>query len=195
MSARAIPLWGEYRVFAPTRAGRDAMLRFLAGVAGAEGVDEALQALREAAHGRVAIAFEDGGLLQWLDAWQNAILPADYHAREAVRQAERRARGLFAAFGRDPDSLAGRPIGELSLLEARLVGFVKAMLLEPELLVLDCLFERLGSDECREVRRWIDYWRARYPLRRVLYVGLAEPAEGLLAGFAPLEAVLAKEAA
>lgn len=188
----APPLGGCFLHMAPTRPQRDAILRYLAGVAqapeaGAAG--NALARLREACHGRVAIAFEDGGLLQWLDAWHNAMLPADYHAAEAVRQSRARARGIFAALGQDLGALAGRPVDELSLYEARLVGFVKAMLLEPELLVLDCLFERLGEEEQRRVAGWIGYWKLRYPMRRVLYLGLADAGGGLTAGFAPLAAL------
>ena len=183
-----VPLGARYRVLVPTRPRRDAMLRFLAGLAG-EADDPRLLLLREAAQRRVAIAFEDGGLLQWLDAWHNAVLPANYHAAENVRQARRRARGIFAALGQDPDAIAGKPVDELSLLQARLVGFVKAMLLEPGLLVLDGLFERLGSDEQRQVAAWIEYCRNRYPMRRMLYVGLTEVSPALLAGFEELDAM------
>lgn len=188
----AVPLGARYYLLVPARPRRDAILRFLAGIADApyEERDEAgadsLRALRQAAQGRVAIAFEDGGLLQWLDAWHNAVLPADFHAADAVRQARRRARGIFTALGQDPDAVAMRPVEDLSLFEARLVGFVKAMLLEPDLLVLDGLFERLGHEEQRKVRSWIDYCQARYPMRRMLYLGLTEVGAELLAGFGPL---------
>ena len=187
-----IPLGVRCRLVVPTRPQRDATLRFLAGVDAQPPAGEAeagLRLLREAARGRIAIAFEDGGLLQWLDAWHNAVLPADFHAAEAVRQARRRARGILAALGHDPDAVSRWAVDDLSLLETRLVGFVKAMLLEPDLLVLDGLFERLGAEEQRQVQRWIDYCRARYPLRRMLYLGLSEVGAGLLAGFVPLSAV------
>ncbi len=183
-----VPLGARYRVLVPTRPRRDALLRFFAGLTG-QAEDPRLLVLREAVHGRVAIAFEDGGLLQWLDAWHNAVLPANYHAAESVRQARRRARGIFAALGQDPDAIAGKPIDELSLLQARLVGFVKAMLLEPGLLVLDCLFERLGFEEQRQVAGWIEYCRKRYPMRRMLYVGLTQASAALLDGFEELDAM------
>jgi ABC-type multidrug transport system ATPase subunit len=189
LAGEVIPLGARYRVLLPTRPRRDAALRFLAGISpDSKSVGASLRLLRESAGGRVAIAFEDGGLLQWLDAWHNAVLPADFHAAEAVRQARRRARGIFAALGQDPDAVVNRPVDELSLLETRLVGFVKAMLLEPDLLVLDCLFERLGFEEQRRVRTWIEYCQARYPMRRMLYLGLAEVAAGLLEGFAEMSA-------
>jgi ABC-type multidrug transport system ATPase subunit len=184
-----IPLGACYRMLAPTRPYRDAVLRFLAGVDAAPPQDEKvaprLLTLREAAQGSVAIAFDDGGLLQWLDAWQNAVLPSDFRA-EQVREGRRRARGIFAALGQDPDRLAGRAVADLSLFETRLVGFVKAMLLEADLLVLDGLLERLGLAEQRQVCGWIDLYRRRYPLRRTLYLGL-HAVDGL-DGFVDLEA-------
>ena len=180
-------LGAKLSLFVPTRPRRDALVRFLSGVSQQED-DPAIRALREAARGSVAVAFEDGGLLQWLDAWQNTVLPADFRASEPSRQARQRARGILAALGHGAEAIARQAPEELSLLEARLVGFVKAMLLEPQLLVLDGLFERLGPQECREVRRWIDYCAERYPLRRMLYVGLSEVQPALLAGFEPLGA-------
>jgi len=180
-----IAFGAKYKLIAPTRPRRDALLRFLSGLS-TEEQDPGVRLLRETAERKVAIAFEEGGLLQWLDAWQNAVMPADFHAAEAVRQARRRARGIFAALGHDADEIADKTVDDLTLFEARLVGFVKAMLLEPDLLVLDCLFERLGFEECRQVRRWIDYCAQRYPLRRMLYVGLSDVDSKLLDGFEEL---------
>lgn len=184
-----LPLGACYRLLAPTRLYRDAVLRYMAGLDAEPPPDEAapkLRRLRAAAGGRAAIAFEDGGLLQWLDAWRNAILPADYHALEKLRPTRRRARGLFAMLGHDPERLAGRPVGELTLLESRLVGFVKAVLVEAEVLVLDGLYERLGPEEAAQVSEWIALYRRRYPLRRLLYVALHETPE--VAGFHDLRA-------
>ena len=48
------------------------------------------------------------------------------------------------------------------------------MLVEPELLVLDRLFEELGRDERQGIAACIDLFGSRYPLRRVLYLGLSE---------------------
>ena len=177
LGGAVVPLGARYRLLAPARPYRDAVLRYLAGLDAEppqDGAAPKLRELRQAAGGRVAIAFEDGGLLQWLDPWQNAILPADFHALEKLRPARRRARGIFAALGHDPDVLAGRPVGGLSLLESRLVGFVKAMLMEADLLVLDGLHERLGPEEQQQVSGWIRLFRHRYPLRCLLYVGLHE---------------------
>jgi len=182
------------RVTAPTRPARDALLGYLTGLEDeprllwAEARFAApLAELRADCGESVAIAFEDGGLLQSLDAWHNALLPVAFHAAHEVEVATWRARGILAALGRDAQQFTGRYQAELSMFERRLIGFVKAMLLEPQLLVLDRLFEELGYEEQQGVSAFLQLFRSRYPLRRMLYVGLTETAPGLLAGFEPLE--------
>ena len=164
------------RLTVPTRPARDAVLAFLTGLEASYGgpFAGALTELRDAAESNVAIAFEDGGLLQSLDAWQNTLLPVAYHAAHEVEVAVRRAHAIFAALGRKPEEFVGRPGNSLSLYERRLAGFVRAMLVEPELLVLDRLFEELGRDERQGIAACIDLFGARYPLRRVLYLGFSE---------------------
>jgi ABC-type multidrug transport system ATPase subunit len=164
------------RLTVPTRPARDALLAYLTGLeAGYAGPGlAALAELRDASRRSVAIAFEDGGLLQSLDAWQNALLPVSYHAAGEVEVAVRRAHAILAALGRRPDEFVGRAGSSLSLYERRLAGFVRAMLVEPELLVLDRLFEELGREERRGIAACLDLFAARYPLRRMLYVGFSE---------------------
>jgi ABC-type multidrug transport system ATPase subunit len=164
------------RLTVPTRPARDAVLAFLTGLEASYGgpFAGALTELRDAAENNVAIAFEDGGLLQSLDAWQNTLLPVAYHAAHEVDVAVRRAHAIFAALGRRPAEFIGRPGNSLSLYDRRFAGFVRAMLVEPELLVLDRLFEELGRDERKGIAACIDLFGSRYPLRRVLYLGLSE---------------------
>ena len=181
------------RLVAPTRPARDALYAYHTGLDDQPtGYWEQprfaapLGELRAASGGQVAIAFGRGGLLQALDAWQNALLPVSFHASHDVPVAARRARGIFAALGRSPEDFAGRFDGQLSLYERRLVGFAKAMLTEPQLLVLDRLFEDLGHEEQKGVAGFIELFRRRYPLRRMLYVGLTETVPGFLSEFEPL---------
>ena len=188
-----------FQVSAPTRPARDALLAYLSGLdeqlsgvwAEARFAPRAahLAELRDASRGQVAIAFEDGGLLRSLDAWQNALLPVAFHASEEIEAANWRARGILAACGHQLEEYVGRSDATLSLYERRLLGFVKAMLVEPQLFVIDRLFEDLGFEEQKSVSGWLRLYRNRYPLRRMLYVGLTEAAPGLLAGFVPLDAM------
>ena len=182
------------RVVAPTRPARDALFAFLAGLEPLRGYWEradypsALARLSAASDGEVAIAFEDGGLLQSLDAWSNLLLPVAYHAAGEVDAAARRAAGILAAIGRKPEEFAGRSDRSLSLYERRVLGFVRAMLVEPQLLVIDRLFEDLGYEEQQGIAALIELFGRRYPLRRMLYVALTETMPAQLAGFEPLGA-------
>jgi len=190
------PPGARLKLTAPTRPDRDSLLRFLTGVDAelsggwtGSALAQALSRLRRAAHGRVAVACEDGALLQWLDAWENTLLPVYFDPRGEDEVARWRARGVIAALAGAPDAFDGRSVGELTLFETRLAGFVKAMLVEPELLVLDCLFERLGYDEQRRARGFIELFERRYPMRSMLYVGLTDADPGFLPGFVPLDAI------
>jgi ABC-type taurine transport system ATPase subunit len=179
-------------LIAPTRPARDALFAFLAGLEPLRGYWQrggypaALAGLAEASEGEVAIAFEDGGLLQSLDAWSNTLLPVAYHAAGEVDVAARRAAGILAAIGRQPEEFSGRSGNSLSLYERRALGFVRAMLVEPQLLVLDRLFEDLGYEEQQGITTLVELFGRRYPLRRMLYVGLTETTPAQLAGFEPL---------
>jgi len=187
------PLGARLKVIAPTRPDRDALLRYLTSLdANLSGrwtspeYADPLVTLRDAVHASVAVVAEDGALLQWLDAWKNVTLPVYFEAQDAAWLTHRRARGILAALGSSVDVFKGRTVGQLSLIDARLAGFVKSMLVEPELLVLDCLFEGLGYEEQRRAAAFIELFRNRYPLRRILYLGLFEPDPAMLAGFVPL---------
>lgn len=164
------------RLTVPTRPARDAVLAFLTGLEPSYSgpFADALTRLRDSSKNNVAIAFEDGGLLQSLDVWRNTLLPVAYHAAHETQVAERRARGILAALGRKAEEFVGRPGNSLSLYERRLTGFVRAMLVEPGLLVLDRLFEELGREERQGIAACIDLFGLRYPLRRMLYVGFSE---------------------
>ena len=159
-----------------TRPARDAALAFLTGVEPdfAGEITPMLAELREESGHDVAVAFEDGGLLQSLDAWGNTLLPVMFRGTEDAATAERRARGFLAALGRKPAEFIGVPGSLLTLYERRLLGFVRAVLVEPRLLVLDRLFEDLGGDERQGIAACIELFGRRYPLRRMLYLGFAE---------------------
>jgi len=166
----------RYQLIVPTRPARDAVLAFLTGLEPnySGPFADALVELRDSARNSVAIAFEDGGLLQSLDAWANMLLPVMYHAAQETHAAGWRARGILTALGRKPEDFIGRAATSLSLYERRLAGFVRAMLVEPELLVLDRLFEDLGPEERRGIAACIEIFGRRYPMRRILYVGFSE---------------------
>lgn len=124
----------------------------------------------------------DGGLMSHLSVWKNLTLPLEYHARDAKHAAED-ASLLFALCGEDktnlPRLMDSYP-DTLSLYETRLVGFVRALLLEPEVLLLDDVFDGLSTAEKEKALRWEKVFRWRFPFRVLLYRGEEEMMSGEL---------------
>lgn len=115
----------------------------------------------------------DGGLLSHLSVWQNLNLPLEYHARSTAHVTED-AMLLLELCGEDraglPRLLASYP-DDLSTYEVRLAGFVRAMLLEPDVLVLDDVWDGLTDREKEKVAQWEEAFRLRFPFRVLLRKG------------------------
>lgn len=120
----------------------------------------------------------DGGLMSHLSVWKNLILPLEYRARDVGHAAED-ASLLFVLCGEDradlPRLMDSYP-DALSLYERRLVGFVRALLLEPEVLVLDDVFDGLAAAEKEKASRWMQVFRLCFPFRVLLYHGQEDAA-------------------
>lgn len=120
----------------------------------------------------------DGGLLGHLSVWQNLLLPLEYRARD-MRHVAGDAALLFALCGESeanlPRLLDSYP-DALPPYERRLAGFVRALLLEPEVLVLDGVFDGLAVAEKEKALRWVQVFRLRFPFRVLLYRGQEDAA-------------------
>jgi ABC-type methionine transport system ATPase subunit len=113
----------------------------------------------------------DGGLLSHLTVWQNLILPLECHALGTRHMAED-ARLLFALCGEvDFSGLMMSYPDVLSAYTKRLAGFVRALLLEPEVLVLDDILNGLSAEEKEKAMQWEKVFRLRFPFRVLLYQG------------------------
>lgn len=124
----------------------------------------------------------DGGLMSHLTVWKNLSLPLEYHAQD-VRHIAEDASLLFALCGEDkadlPRLMDSYP-DTLSVYEKRLVGFIRALLLEPEVLVLNDVFGDLSSKEKEKALQWEKVFRLRFPFRVLLYCGQEEIMSGEL---------------
>jgi ABC-type molybdate transport system ATPase subunit len=113
----------------------------------------------------------DGGLMSHLSVAKNLSLPLEYHAQDIGHIAED-ASLLFLLCGEDKAGLPRlmeRYPDALSNYEKRLVGFVRALLLEPEVLVLDDVFDGLSNSDKDKALQWENIFRLRFPFR-VLYI-------------------------
>lgn len=113
-----------------------------------------------------------GGLMSHLSVWKNLCLPLEYHARDVGHVAQD-ASLLFALCGENktcmPRFMQSYP-DDLSSYEKRLVGFVRALLLEPEVLVLDDVFDGLSAQEKEKAAQWEKAFRLRFPFRVLLHL-------------------------
>lgn len=124
----------------------------------------------------------DGGLMSHLSVWKNLSLPLEYHTQD-VRHVAEDASLLFVLCGEDKANLPRlmeRYPDALSNYEKRLVGFVRALLLEPEVLVLDDVFDGLSDREKEKALQWEKVFRLRFPFRVLLYRGQEKMMSGEL---------------
>lgn len=117
----------------------------------------------------VAVVAHDGGLIGNLNVWENLSLPVHYHASQIGGGLEGRVMELFRHCGlpgdREIRRLFRKLPGELSLYERRLAGFVRAMLVEPELMVYDRIYDGLARDDASRMVRLDSLFHFYFPFR------------------------------
>lgn len=122
---------------------------------------------------RIGVVPEDGGLISNLKAWENLMLPAWYHHGTTARAAEQKVVELFGKLGQDEDGLRrwmGQLPDGLSLHEKRAVALVRAMLMQPDVLIYDSLFAGLERDATQRLMDLTREFHAGKPGRISLYL-------------------------
>jgi hypothetical protein len=133
--------------------------------------EELVRHLVEASH--VAVVAPGGGLIGNLAIWENLSLPVSWRARAPRPSLAAEASALFGEIGFDAQrfSVLCMEMPEaLSAFEAKAVSFVRAMLLEPEILVYDRLFEGLGPVETARALRFHQLFSVRLPFRTSVFM-------------------------
>lgn len=120
----------------------------------------------------------DGGLLSHLTVWKNLLLPLEYHLLD-IRHAAEDAELLFALCGEDdfPGLMESYP-DALSDYKKRLVGFVRGLLLEPEVLILNDVFDGFSAAEKEKALQWEKVFRLWFPFRILFCRGQEEMMSG-----------------
>jgi len=125
-----------------------------------------------ALYARVGFVWPDGGLVSNLKAWENILLPLWYHGGGGARH-EPAALELLGRLGvpesRLPGLLQALP-GSLDQRERRIVGMVRAMLRDPEAIVLAGLTDGLDEGTRQRMRETARWFHARRPGRTTLWV-------------------------
>lgn len=130
--------------------------------------DEDLYALKERERlqlfRRIGVVPEDGGMISNLKAWENLLLPAWYHRGITAREAERDVVTIFRQLGLDEADLKkrmGRLPDQLTLYEKRAVALVRAMLMEPDILIYDFIFAGLDREAARRLMKITEGYHSR----------------------------------
>jgi ABC-type lipoprotein export system ATPase subunit len=138
----------------------------------------------------------DGGLISNLAVIENIALPAEFHGVGSAADRDSRLSDLTRHFGKDGALLRAldfaRP-ADLSAWQKRLASFLRAMLMEPELIVFDSLFGGIGRADASKVREFRRIFHLHFPFRQAVYVAYAE--EPMLQGLVDQTIHLQKPAA
>ncbi len=125
----------------------------------------------------------DGGLISNLPVGENIALPAAYHSVGRVVDRASRLAELTARFGEEGAALRrlehAHP-ARLTPLQRRLAGFLRAMLMEPELMVFDSLLEGISRVQAVKLGEFKRVFHLYFPFRHVMFVNFAD--EPLLQG-------------
>ncbi|HLP99384.1 MAG TPA: hypothetical protein VK149_13175 [Sideroxyarcus sp.] len=126
----------------------------------------------------VVIVPHNGGLISNLRVWENIILPVQYHGIEVAGKLEDNVVKLLLQCGLDDETAVTNLLlklpDQLSLYEKRLVGFVRAMLMGPELIIYDALNEGLSRKELARVIQFDKVFRLYFQFRTSVLVSFEE---------------------
>ena len=114
-----------------------------------------------------AIVPHNGGLISNLPVWDNIVLPAQYHAIPVPGGLEDGVISLLAqcdlSGAAAVEAFLLKLPDQLTLFEKRLAGFVRAMLMDPALMIYDEIFEGLSRKEWERAGRFDGIFRLRFP--------------------------------
>lgn len=119
----------------------------------------------------------DGGLISNLSVRENIALPADFHHVGSDVDRASRLDELAGRFGDDGAALRSLEFAHparLSPLQKRLAGFLRAMLMEPELMVFDSLLEGISRANAAKLREFKRIFHLYFPFRHVAFVNFSD---------------------
>jgi ABC-type transporter Mla maintaining outer membrane lipid asymmetry ATPase subunit MlaF len=141
----------------------------------AEGVDALLEQLLRYTDAQVADSV--GGTISSINVLENIGLPVVYHGLASVARLEQAILDLFSACGVDEaraEALCRMRPGELGPFEKRLVGFMRGVLMHPDVLVYRRFFEGLTRGEMQRAAALNAVYRARQPAGTAIHLLLSD---------------------
>jgi len=139
----------------------------------------ALEALLEQALRRPEAQAVDafGGLVTNISVLENILLPAIYHRAVPLTEVGIRIVEAFAACGADEsraEALCAKFPADLAPFERRLAGFVRCLVMGPEILVYHRFLEGLTRSDMALAAGLNDAFRARVPTGTSVYLTLGD---------------------
>ena len=126
----------------------------------------------------VVIVPHNGGLISNLPVWDNIVLPVQYHAIPFTGSLEDAVISLLDQCGLSDavavDAFLLKLPDQLTLFEKRLAGFARAMLMRPELILYDEIFEGLSRKELEKASRFDAIFRLHFPQHTSALVSFKE---------------------
>ena len=129
---------------------------------------------RERVRAKIGAVSPIVGLMTNLNAWENISLPAAYHGHPPLERVAALAYEVLGAFGADAEQFFARLPEELGVLERKVAGFVRGLVVQPELMIFDALEDGLSQAECRQAARFEAEYRSRAPQGTLVYVDTGE---------------------
>lgn len=120
----------------------------------------------------------DDALIANLRAWENIVLPLHWRRAGRTEWMESRARALLAALDWSAARIAAfvaSPPDALTPLETRVAGLARALLAEPEILVLDRVAFGLEQEDQAVAMRFAEMFLRFFPFRAVVQVESEAP--------------------
>ncbi len=105
---------------------------------------------------RIAVVPRDGGFISNLKVWENVALPAWYHRAAPIAEIEARMTALFGELeigGSALRALMAKLPDQLTVYEQRAAAFVRAMAMEPDIIVYDAVFAGLDRQAAGRLLR------------------------------------------
>lgn len=126
---------------------------------------------------RIGIVWKDGGFISNLKVWENILLPIMYHRNVEPASCEAEALELLRRLGVEerllPEYLQSLP-GEIPVQARRLLGCVRAALMDPEVVIYESAFEGLHRDVRVKLEAFATWFHSRRAGRASVFLSSDE---------------------
>ena len=132
---------------------------------------------------RMGIVWSGGGFVSNLKVWENILLPVMYHQGREPASYERQVLDFLGRLGVEehlvPGYLRSLP-GALPVQVQRLLGCIRAALMNPEVIIYESAFEGLHRDVRARLESFAVWFHAQRPGRTSVYLSSdAQSLQGL----------------